>query len=127
MTMTKAAKPTARRAKSGGFAWKSGLLATSVGAVLMGWSLLARINTPAEVAAQAAAPQPRVIVVQVPISSPQTTGTAQLVHQPSQAAQVAQPAIQAIAAPPVQAPQLNLPAMPQKPVFQRPVTRTRRS
>lgn len=119
-----ASKRASRRSRSSGFAWKSGLLATSVGAVLMGWALLARVDAPVEAAAQVAASQPRVIVVQVPIANDLNRGTAQWARQPAQAVQ---PGTQAFGASPGSAAQIKLPPMPQKPVFQRPVTRTRRS
>lgn len=123
-----------RRAKSGGFAWKSGLVASSVGVVLAGWVWMAQAEAPVDVTAQSA-PPPRVIVVQVPVYAGPPVQTPQFVRQPAALAQVqqAQQVEQVAAAPafnvqPVAArPSVSLPAMPQKPVFQQPVTRTRGS
>ncbi len=124
-----------RRERGSGLAWKSGLVASSVGAVLVGWALLGRLDAaPANTVAQIASPQPRVIVVQVPIPNIASSGTQQLVRQPAQSAPANAQAVlasaQAVSAPNALAiarPQVVMPAVPQRPVFQQPVTRTRGS
>jgi hypothetical protein len=91
-------------------AWKSGLLGASLGAVLLGWGLLARDSA---VDNTAAAPlQPQIIVVRVPVQSWPDSGQAVLA---SQSLVQVQPAT------------INIAALPQKPVFQQPITRTRGS
>ena len=128
MTDYRQRQPRARRTQGGGLGWKSGLVASSVGAVLMGWALLGRVDaTPASTAAQIASPQPRVIIVQVPVSAPAASGNQRLVRQTVLPVQANTQAAPALSVPVAARPQIDLPAMPQKPVFQQPVTRTRRS
>ena len=93
----------------GGMAWKSGLLSASLGVVLLGWGLLARDSVadntiPAPL-------QPQIIVVRVPVQSWSDSG--QVVASQSLAQR--QPAA------------INMAPLPQKPVFQQPITRTRSS
>jgi len=140
MTERKQTQSSGRREQGGGLAWKSGLLASSVGGLLLGWALLGQANpVPAGKVAQIASPQPRVIVVQIPIPAAASNGNQQLVSQPAQpaqaSAQVAPPppaqanqqAAPAQSAPAPASPQIFMPSMPQKPVFQQPVTSTRGS
>jgi hypothetical protein len=91
-------------------AWKSGLISASLGAVLLGWGLLARDS-----AADNTAPallQPQIIVVRVPVQSWPDSGQAVVASQ--SLAQV-QPAA------------VDIAPLPQKPIFQQPITRTRGS
>jgi len=134
--------PSTRREQGSSLAWKSSLIASSVGGLLLGWALLGQANpAPASKVAQIVAPQPRVIVVQVSIPAA-SNGNQQFASQPAQQVQPAQASGQAAPAQPAQAntqaalaqnapapasPQVSLPSMPQKPVFQQPVTRTRGS
>lgn len=100
-----------RPASDGGMAWKSGLLGASLGAALLGWGLLTRDSG----AAQEVIPtpvQPQIIIVRVPVQSWPVNGETTLVSQ--SLAQV-QPAA------------VNIAPLPPKPVFQQPITRTRRS
>jgi|GEM_PF-1124357 len=128
MTNNQRRRPSVRRTRGGGQAWKSGLVASSVGAVLMGWALLGRVDaTSASTAAQIASPQPRVIVIQVPVAAPAASGNQQVVRRTALPAPANTQTAPASNTPAVAKPQIALPAMPQKPVFQRPVTRTRRS
>lgn len=89
--------------------WKSGLLGAGLGAVLLGWGLLARDSVadntiPAPL-------QPQIIVVRVPVQS--WPDSRQVVASQSLAQR--QPAA------------INMAPLPQKPVFQQPITRTRSS
>lgn len=53
MTNNQRLKFPGRRGQGGGLAWKSGLVASSVGAVLMGWAMLGRADAaPSSAAAQ---------------------------------------------------------------------------
>lgn len=130
-------KPATRRAgRQGlGLAWKSGLLALSLSAVMMGSGLLARLNGET---AQPTPVTPRVVVVKVPVIRPtpapiEASSAAISTNDgtPSVASSRLQvPPVQPITAPriePPAVPQIQVPAMPQKPIFARPVTRTRRS
>ena len=54
-----------RRSAAASAAWKSGLLASGFGAVLLGWALLARAETPTNTAALTQ-PQPNVMIAQAP-------------------------------------------------------------
>jgi hypothetical protein len=99
-----------RTASGGGMTWKSGLLGASLGVVVLGWGLLARDS-----AADNTAPaplQPQIIVVRVPVQSWPDSGQAVVASQ-SLAQQ--QPAA------------VDIAPLPQKPVFQQPITRTRSS
>ncbi|HRJ41011.1 MAG: hypothetical protein KJZ86_03900 [Caldilineaceae bacterium] len=128
MTNNQRLKFPGRRGQGGGLAWKSGLVASSVGAVLMGWAMLGRADAaPSSAAAQIAPPQPRVIVVQVPIAALASHGRQQPVRQNSPPVQASTQAAPGQTAPVAARAQIAMPSMPQKPVFQRPVTRTRGS
>lgn len=108
-----------RRPSQDGFAWKSGLLGVSLGAALLGWGLLARqgaAENAAASSARAASLPVQPIVMRVPaLAYAQSDGTEALLVIPSLAA--TQPAAAGI----------GLPPLPQRPVFQQPVTRTRSS
>ncbi len=106
------------RSTDGGLAWKGGLLGASLGAVLLGWALLARQDAADNATAAAQASllvQP--IVVRVPVTAYGRPGDA--------AAVLVDPNL--IALPSRSAATIELPPLPQKPVFQQPITRTRRS
>ena len=96
-----------RRSAAASAAWKSGLLASGFGAVLLGWALLARAETPAITAAlaQPTQPQPNVMVAQAP---PAVTQSRRLSQQSSGT-------------------RATVPSLPQAPVFRRPITRSRGS
>jgi len=127
MTEPKRPQSAGRRVQGSSLAWKSGLLASSVGGLLLGWALLGQANpVPASTVAEIASPQPRVVVVQVPIPAA-SNGNQQLVSQSTQPAQANQQAVSAQSASASASPQISVPSMPQKPVFQQPVTRTRGS
>lgn len=94
----------------GGMAWKSGVLSASLGVVLLGWGLLARDSVadntiPAPL-------QPQIIVVRVPVQRWPGSGQAVVA---SQSLAQRQPAA------------ITMAPLPQKPVFQQPITRTRGS
>ena len=86
--------------------WKSGILAGGMGAVILGWALLIKVNGPVTVA-----PEP----AQVSMAST----TLNTLSTPA-AVTGATPRTTLRALP-------AMPTMPEKPVFQGPVTRTRRS
>ena len=85
-----------------GLGLKSGILAASFGAVLLGWTMLAQAETAAPT--QAAAPQQQVAAVQAPVLIGQLP-----------------------AAPSANIRTMAVPSMPRRPVFVRPITRTRAS
>ena len=102
-----------RRSAAASAAWKSGLLASGFGAVLLGWALLARAETPAVTAAlaQPKQPQSNVMVAQVPAAvqvPPAVTQNRRLSRQSGGS-------------------QAVVPSLPQAPVFRRPITRSRGS
>jgi hypothetical protein len=101
-----------RRSAAASAAWKSGLLASGFGAVLLGWALLARAETPANTAAltQPAQAQPNAMIAQAPadVQVPAATQSRRLSQQSN--------GTQAI-----------VPSLPQAPVFRRPITRSRGS
>ncbi len=104
-----------------GFAWKSGLLGVSLGAVLLGWGLLARQgaaeNAAAVTVSQRISPPVRSIVVRelAPAHSRASSAEVLLIDPNLVAVQAASPAV------------IDLPPLPQRPIFQQPVTRTRSS
>lgn len=100
---TRATARSPRRSTTASAAWKSGLLATSFGAVLLGWMLLVRTEGPAN-AALLAQSQSSVFVSQVPADDQ----SRQFSEQSSRS-------------------RLTVPSLPQAPVFQRPITRSRAS
>jgi hypothetical protein len=115
MTDSRRTHPSKRRGRGNGLGWKSGLLASSVGAVLVGWALLGQMEAaPKDSAAAIAPPEPQVLIVDLPVAAPVVRGIQQLVGQMAPASATSK-AVQVV------------PSMPQKPVFQRPVTRTRGS
>jgi hypothetical protein len=95
-----------RRSAAASAAWKSGLLALGFGAVLLGWALLARAETPANAVAlaQPIQPQPNVMIAQAPA----VTQSRRLSQQSSGT-------------------RATVPSLPQAPVFRRPITRSRGS
>ena len=96
-TMTEARRrPPARGGLATG--WKSAILAASLGAVALGWSLLGRIDGPSAGQAQAAASQAMAVPAPAALQVTATDGRVILV-----------------------------PALPQRPVFAQPVARTRAS
>jgi hypothetical protein len=100
-TQTTGGRP--RRSAATSAAWKSGLLASGFGAVLLGWALLARAETPANTAALTQ-PQPNVMIAQAPVA----TQSRRLSQQSSGV-------------------RASVPSLPQAPVFRRPITRSRGS
>ena len=96
-TMTEARRRTPAR---GGLAtgWKSAILAASLGAVALGWSLLGRIDGPSAGQVQAAVSQAMAVPAPASLRVTATDGRVILV-----------------------------PALPQRPVFAQPVARTRAS
>jgi hypothetical protein len=102
-----------RRSAAASAAWKSGLLASGFGAVLLGWALLARAETPAVTAALAkpAQQQPNVMIAQAPavVQVPPATTQRRRLSQQSGGALT------------------TVPTLPQAPVFRRPITRSRGS
>ena len=120
--MTKNGRPKEGRPKEGrpkeGLAWKSGLVASCVGVVLAGSGWLGRVDQTPVVQTP---PQPRVIVVQLPVSAGgglQPTGQTRI---------SASAGVQTIGQTDTTRTQIIRPPRPQKPVFQQPVTRTRGS
>ena len=120
MTERKSTRPTTRRSTGKGLAWKSGLLASSLGAVMLGWTLLAQTDTTSQAAASQ--PQPRVIVLQVPASALNNLGNAAL---PSLRNSLAPSSNDSSRSSTLQG--LQLQPLPQRPIFRQPLTRTRRS
>lgn len=122
MTDNRTTRPSKRQGRGNGLAWKSGLLASSVGAVLMGWALLGQMEAaPSDIAAATALSEPQVLVVDLPVTASIVSDTQQSVgQQPVEQQPVEQQSAE-------QMDQVSVPAMPQKPVFQVPVTRTRGS
>ena len=100
---TPSAGRSPRRSAATSAAWKSGLLASGFGAVLLGWALLARAETPANTAALTQ-PQPNTMIAQ----APSVTQSRRLSQQSSGA-------------------RAAVPSLPQAPVFRRPITRSRGS
>jgi len=92
-----------RRSAAASAAWKSGLLASGFGAVLLGWALLARVEDPANTVALTQ-PQPSVMIAQAPAAA--------------QSSQFSRRSNNTRAA---------VPSLPQAPVFRRPITRSRGS
>jgi hypothetical protein len=92
-----------RRSAAASAAGKSGLLASGLGAVLLGWALLARAETPANTVALTQ-PQPNAMIAQAPAA----TQSRRLSRQSSGA-------------------RAAVPSLPQAPVFRRPITRSRGS
>jgi hypothetical protein len=93
-----------RRSTAASAAWKSGLLAAGFGAVLLGWALLARAETPTNTAALTQQPQSNTTIAQVPAAA-----QSRRLSQQSSGARAA------------------VPSLPQAPVFRRPITRSRGS
>ena len=118
-----------------GVAWKSGLMASSLGALLLGWALLGQADAASEgAAAQLASSQPRAIVVQMALPDEETGTRQQLTGLSTQAPERAGAASETSARTaqvqnvlPGRNPQIALPALPQRPIFRQPVTRTRGS
>ena len=103
-TSTTGGRP--RRSAAASAAWKSGLLASGFSAVLLGWALLVRAETPSNTAAltQPTQPQPNVMIAQAPVAV-----------QSSQFSRRSNNTRTAV------------PSLPQAPVFRRPITRSRGS
>jgi hypothetical protein len=95
-----------RRSAAASAAWKSGLLASGFGAVLLGWALLARAETPTNTAAltQPTQPQPNVMIARAPAA----TQNSQFSRRSNNT-------------------RAAVPSLPQAPVFRRPITRSRGS
>ncbi len=106
--MTEARTPSKRPARGGlGAGWQSAILAASLGAVLLGWSVLSQVEGPA--AGQAA----QVSAVQAPATPPRLSADGRVIRVP---------------ATPALAPECSAGAsVPQRPVFTQPITRSRAS
>ena len=100
MTETQEGKRSPRGGLGLGF--KSGILAASFGTVLLGWTMLAQAET--AVPTQSATPQQQIAAVQAPVL------IGQLHVAPSASIRT-----------------MAVPSMPKRPVFTRPITRTRAS
>lgn len=98
MTSSITPGPAKRRSSGANLTWKSGILAFSLTAVIAGSALIARLDSPTQVA-QAVQAQPTAAVVRPSTQTGQT--------QRSRTT--------------------RLSPLPTKPVFQQPLTRTRRS
>lgn len=111
MTDRSKAQPEPRRSKKSNDAfWKSGLLALSLATVVTGSALLGRADASQSVALQAAEPSAqRVVVVQ------QLPSGELLVRRDVSLDSLSNESL------------VNIPAMPQRPVFRQPITRTRGS
>lgn len=112
--MTTDRNPSAEALRS--LAWKSALLGASAGAVLLGWGLLAR-SEGENVATVGPDNRPRVVVIQVPVQVDPAGAQVATATAQAQSGAVRTNSNEA----------LQVPALPQKPLFQRPITRTRRS
>lgn len=110
MTEQARQRSAGRPSAGGGMAWKSGLLGASLGAVLLGWGLLARDS--AQPNAAPTPVQPQIIVVRVPVQNLPDSGQALVASQSLAQGQRAA---------------VNIAPLPQRPLFQQPVTRTRSS
>lgn len=97
-----------RRSAAASAAWKSGLLASGFGAVLLGWALLVRAENSTSVAA-ITQPQQDVTIAQVPAAQPPVVTQSRRFSQQSGGALT------------------TVPSLPQAPVFRRPITRSRGS
>ncbi|MBX3052039.1 MAG: hypothetical protein KF753_11225 [Caldilineaceae bacterium] len=118
-----------------GAVWKSGLMASSLGALLLGWALLGQADaSPESAAAQLASSQPRTVVVQMALPDDENGTRQQLTGLPAQtheragaASETSAQSAQVQNVLPEKNPQVVLPALPQRPIFRQPVTRTRGS
>jgi hypothetical protein len=100
---TPSAGRSPRRSAAASAAWKSGLLASGFGAVLLGWALLARAETASNTAALTPL-QPNVMIAQAPAA----VQSSQLSRRSNNT-------------------RTAVPSLPQAPVFRRPITRSRGS
>lgn len=99
-------KAPARRGATRSAAWKSGLMMSGLGAVVLGWALLVRVETSTDaqtIAQVAGQPQAQVQVVQAPVTNLAGGARGSTLRPPS------------------------VPTTPQRPIFRQPVTRTRGS
>ena len=103
----------ARRQPTGsGSSWKSAIVAASLTGVLFGWAILGRAERIVDT--QSATLDGNVPIEQVVITTTQAATSAQA------------PVVNSVQSSTTST-QLSIPALPQRPVFQQPVTRTRRS
>jgi len=122
---TKRPQPKTKRASG---AWKSALVASGVGGVLLGWALLSQVDAPQSAQAQAVAPE--AIATQTPIPAPTRRNDDQLSlrgqapssgnNSGSTLGGQTQPNLQSQNS-------RSRQAIPQQPRFQRPLTRSRGS
>ena len=103
-THTPSAGRSPRRSAAASAAWKSGLLASGFGVVLLGWALLVRAESPTNMAALSQ-PQPNVLIAQAPAAA-----------QSSRPQPASEPDMQ-----------VTVQSLPPAPVFRRPITRSRGS
>lgn len=125
MTDGRNVQPRRQINPGGGLAWKSSLVASSLGAVLLGWALLAQADSAAATASTEQMPTaaPRVIVLQSPGPVPIVSDLPQPLERPARPVQAAPSS-----SPPRSArPSALLPALPERPIFQQPATRSRAS
>jgi hypothetical protein len=113
-TTTKPERGTnARRKPTGsGSSWKSAIVAASLTGVFFGWAILGRAERIVDT--QSATLDGNVPIEQVVITTTQAATSAQA------------PVVNSVQSSTTST-QLSIPALPQRPVFQQPVTRTRRS
>lgn len=110
------AKRSARRGH--GLVWKSGIVTASLAASLLGWGLLSRADAANDTALQTQ--QPRVVVVQVPAASNRSN-----LNDFFSRNNVAPNG--GIEGNNRSGSTFNLQPLPRRPIFRRPLTRTRRS
>jgi hypothetical protein len=116
------------KAKRAGSAWKSALLASGVGGVLLGWALLSQVDAPPSAQAQAAAPE--AVATQTPIPAPTRRNDDQLSlrGQAPSSGNTGGSTLRGQTQPNLQSQNSrSRQAIPQQPRFQRPLTRSRGS
>jgi hypothetical protein len=122
---TKRPQPRTRRASD---AWKSALMASGVGGVILGWALLTQVDAPKSAQAQAAAPE--AVATQTPIPAPTRRNDDQLSlrGQAPSSGNNSGSALGGQTQPNLQSQNSrSRQAIPQQPRFQRPLTRSRGS
>ena len=116
----RAGRPAARTPARSNMAWKNGLLAAGLGSVLLGLGLLAGDGSPSPDPAPPPT-QPQVIVVQVPVQ-PQAPAVGETMLASQSLIQTQTDGIRSATSTTI-----DIPPLPEKPVFQQPITRSRGS
>jgi hypothetical protein len=127
-TRNPAAKRPQPKTKRISGAWKSALVASGVGGVLLGWALLTQVDTPQSAQAQAVAPE--AIATQIPTSTPARRNDDQLglQGQAPSSGNSSRSTLGGQTQPNLQSQNSrSRQAIPQQPRFQRPLTRSRGS